>query len=251
MESREEAEINESAIEIESKIRLRSEARKSRTNAFKYLAFSTLLLFGSVFQLKFSHIVVGFIALMMIGASAAVAFISDQKLKELTRQIIACDEVYALGALIELSEEAPWNDRSIKEALIRLLPMLTSKHINLLSVTQKETLYLKLLGSDARLVTAILKGLEQIGGSSSISVVQKLSIGKWSAEENMEVRETARRSLLKIQERVKQQSASKTLLRASSGPNEELLRASNSPTTSSKPNELLRPHEDSQNSRLI
>ncbi len=232
---------NNSSQSIETKIEARHKAREAQVVSLKFLGFSILVLFCSLAKNTMSAYVVGTIA-VCTGISAALSYAyQGREIRTATDQIIACDEVFALGALLELSDIDGGTDRSIKEAIINLLPKLQFKHINLLNSDQKELLHLKLIGKDTRMVIAILAGLEQIGGRSSHSFVHKLSIGKWSAEENHEVRESAKKGLIKIQARMKHGGSPKTLLRASAAPDSELLRSSSSSSDDINSNELLRP----------
>ncbi len=168
------------------------------------------------------------------------------------------NDLRAAPRLIEILE---YNDNSLKADAATLLekllpklqasdaPMFTPEHHAILNRVLAGKV--ALAGKDkalaltltAKLLTAILVALRQVGTESSLPVVTELAEGKGRAKQFPQLKEAAQECLPFLQSRVENQRQTQTLLRASDGnrtPADMLLRpALDSPSTTPA-DELLR-----------
>ncbi len=178
----------------------------------------------------------------LAGASATIA-LSDNG-KKLARQLVRFDDVRMVGVFAEVLEAADKQIVALAETkLTELLPRLQASDAHLLNPEQRSILNKSLIQAESGFVKAILKAYEQIGDSTAIPFVEKLTRGEGKAGGDAEVVAAANACLPFLIQRAKQQEQSQTLLRASEGnaaAPENLLRPANA-TIETQPDTLLRP----------
>ena len=157
------------------------------------------------------------------------------------------DAVRAIGSLaksLDLTEPSSRElRRVVTDALIRLLPRLTTNDSSMLSAEQRACLTRALEGTDEELAIAILHAFDQVGDSSSIPTVEWLAAGDGLASGDARVHEAAQACLAFLRYRAARVAASQTLLRPADEPGrftDTLLRPAAEPRTDA-PEQLLRP----------
>lgn len=145
-----------------------------------------------------------------------------------------------------------WSDRdAARAALLRLLPLVQFKHINLFAGDGRVRLHNLATDHDSRLQIAALKALEQVGDESSIAVVQEIV---WHPElypRFRKLQEAAESCLEYLKTHASRAENAQTLLRAShyTEHQDELLRPARD-ADDTPVNELLRPESKPDSERL-
>ena len=163
-------------------------------------------------------------------------------------------DVSAIGILLDAMVGCDGRQRQVvRDALVRLLPLLRQTDVHLLTIEHRRQLTQYLLPdapekADALFIAAILKGLEQVGGEPFIGVVDGLAQGR-GAGIHPRVRIAAEECLPNLRQLVDRRNASRELLRgAAETPYtqpEILLRAA-AMSGEARSDELLRPHINGQ-----
>jgi hypothetical protein len=183
-----------------------------------------------------------------VGGLAGWAMMGTKRHKEAAKHLAELGDARSVGPLAEtLSIPDPQLRSIVEGALIRLLPQMRADQADLLNAEQRACLYRVMNGKNPELTIAILKGLEQIGDEKALPIVQKLAEREVKPEDNLthttdsvsgtvqpsllrkielelfgdkirsgsRIREAARECLPYLQERIAQERARETLLRAS------------------------------------
>ena len=134
-----------------------------------------------------------------------------------------------------------------RKGLITLLPKMHIEHANLLTEAHRTLLYRYLQKDDSDLQVAILKALEQVGGESSLSAVQRI-LDDPKHYKSLQLQEAAAECLTYLQIHIGKVQNAQTLLRASqyTEHQDELLRPAYH-TDDTPSNELLRPKSKPSN----
>ncbi|MCW3055439.1 MAG: hypothetical protein JWN14_4609, partial [Chthonomonadales bacterium] len=156
-------------------------------------------------------------------------------------------------AVGQLAEALSWPDQDLQyeaaSALTVLLPMLKANDASLLSAAQRECLHHELTLPNARtqseLMVAILQAFQQVGDNAAIPYVESLAVSKPRTPQEQKVVQEAQECLPYLRLCASNNSASHSLLRASSFTDtatDNLLRPSwDNPET--RPEQLLRPSD--------
>ena len=160
-----------------------------------------------------------------------------------------------INAVGLLSEALAWPEQDLQyesaSALTVLLPLLKANHASLLSAPQRECLHQVLALRNARtqsdLMVAILKAFQQVGDTAAIPYVEQLANASPRSQQERKVVLEAQECLPYLRLCAGNNTASHSLLRASSmsdtAASDNLLRpARERPET--RPEQLLRPSED-------
>ena len=183
--------------------------------------------------------------LLMLGCGYFSTLARKERAR-LSRTLAQCDDVRAVGPLIEALFLRNRNvTAEAAEALKRLLPRLQAEDADLLTEGQCAylRLYLAFRGEDPDLVLAIVKAYEQIGRNDDLLFVQKLAAGKGKAGKDRRVQEAAQAYLDYVRKQEELRQAPQVLLRASGSADvstETLLRAAEG-APDAAPDQLLRP----------
>ena len=216
--------------------------RKTRnaTLTFSLLVVGTLILGFATHNSTIFSMFVAFTGI--IGAASKMKSSQTQGAKLLAQR----DDVRAVGVL---TEALHWSDAEIRAsaraALVRLLPRLIESDARYLTVAQRQLLLneLDLKQPSPDLPFAILKAMEQVGGTEALPTVTRVAAGDSRCASVPGMKEAARACLPSLEARASRAKVGMTLLRpsdANSVSPETLLRPA--PTTSEEPaNELLRP----------
>lgn len=131
-------------------------------------------------------------------------------------QLARRDDVRVVGPLAEALRSWDGEAQQIaEEALIRLLPRLRAEHDVLLTHEQRKNLHRALRGKNEELALAILKSLKWIGDSESLICVTRIVYERSRSGVDSRLQELAIDSLPALRDRVEEQKAVSTLLRAS------------------------------------
>jgi hypothetical protein len=159
-------------------------------------------------------------------------------------QLAARDDVRVIGPLAEALRSWDGESQRIAEdALVRLLPRLRAEHEPMIGPDARKSLYRALRGKNESLSLAIIKALRYIGDAEALITVSRMVYDKSRAGIESRVQNAAIALLPELQERVEEQNAVTTLLRASTPyrPAGEYLRAScppGIPLSTSRPAEM-------------
>lgn len=182
------------------------------------------------------------LALLVLGFTAATLGMAIWKHETYAETLTELDETdtQAVGALIEaLNYSNIYREAEAK--LVALLPHLRPEDAVLLTEAHYTGLYQALSGSNAALILAILKALEQIGTSEAIPYVETLageipeaarydlrivlhgsrachSEAIRPESDNQRIREAAQACLSVLRQRAAQERAAQTLLRPANAP---------------------------------
>ena len=135
-----------------------------------------------------------------------------------------------VGTLLDMLELEKLG-MEVRSPLLQLLPSLHSEDAGLLNEGQHARLHQVLMGRDVSLTVATLKALEQVGDTKALPFVQRLLAGGGHGTTSEQVREAAHHCWPRLQERIAQEDANRTLLRptqAENMPDGTLLRAAHS-----------------------
>jgi len=131
-------------------------------------------------------------------------------------QLAQRDDIRVVGPLAEALRSWDSESQQIAEAaLIRLLPRLRAEHDVLLTPDQRKILHRALRGKNEPLAMAILRALKHIGDSESLICVTRMVYERSRSGIDSRLQEAAIESLPLLRERVEEQKAVATLLRAS------------------------------------
>ncbi len=131
-------------------------------------------------------------------------------------QLAQRDDIRVVGPLADALRSWDGEAQKIAEAaLIRLLPRLRAEHDILLSPDQRKSLHRSLRGKNEALALAILKALKHIGDAESLVCVTRMVYERSRSGIDSRLQEAAIESLPALRERVEEQKAVATLLRAS------------------------------------
>jgi hypothetical protein len=131
-------------------------------------------------------------------------------------QLAQRDDIRVVGPLAEALRSWDGEAQAIAEAaLIRLLPRLRAEHDVLLTPDQRKNLHRALRGKNESLSLAILKALRHIGDAESLICVTRMVYERSRSGIDSRLQEAAIDLLPELRERVEEQRAVATLLRAS------------------------------------
>jgi hypothetical protein len=142
------------------------------------------------------------------------------------------DDVRIVGPLAEALHFGHRPTRLAAErALVRLLPLLTAEHRDLLTGKQRADLYRASSGKNTNLTLAILPALKHIGDAAAIPYVEHVAAWTGDSEQIVRARALAQECLALLRERAEEERNPKILVRAADAPRtgtESLLRAAGS-----------------------
>ena len=131
-------------------------------------------------------------------------------------QLAQRDDVRVVGPLAEALRSWDGEAQQIaEEALIRLLPRLRPIHDILLTPDQRKNLHRALRGKNELLAIAVLKALRYIGDSESLICVTRIVYERSRSGVDSRLQDAAIACLPDLRDRVEDQKAVSTLLRAS------------------------------------
>lgn len=200
---------------------LRAEAEKKKKQKVQIMvviaSLAAFFLILSIFTKGSFH----FYFYNFFGVFAGLTAMSKNQKKAISA-ISEIDDKRAVGpmcSLINLNSKT--GERVIVEAfMIRMLPKLISSDAHLISSDQLNSLhdYIKSQGNkqNERCVLAILEALKQIGGSTSVPVVNALISGKGTGRKSAAIRAAATECLPYLLQNVDKNDTARTLLRGSS-----------------------------------
>ncbi|HLV81243.1 MAG TPA: hypothetical protein VKT32_13230 [Chthonomonadaceae bacterium] len=138
-----------------------------------------------------------------------------QAQKRATGRLAAFQDVRAIGPLAEALELGDRNLRALaEESLIPLLKRIQASDSLYVNRVQRACLHRALQRKNTELSLAALKAFEQIGTGRDLPWVEKLAEGKGRARKDSRLRAGAQECLVFLKQRVEQNHAGKTLLRA-------------------------------------
>jgi hypothetical protein len=233
---------------------IRRERRITLITRWFLLVITSLYLFWAYYDLVYLHKPMSAVVIGWFKSSAFLFWgflgnsLSTKAVKSATRILAERNDLCVLPILIEARQYINLN-KIADTALIRLLPRLQVSDGSLLSDKHWDILYSVLRGkskwsvnSDAvGLAPAILQAIAQTGNTQALPIVRSLAEGRGGWKEPA-VRQAAQECLLQLQDRVEQERAMSTLLRAAEAPatsSDTLLRPANS-YSAEAPQQLLR-----------
>ena len=229
--------------------RVRSAIRLGVTGAILVTLVNTVAVavaaqLGTEFPLA---ITVGMMTLyvLLLLAGVILPLRSGARRNSLRELLVRCDDVRVVGPLTEMLASSDSETRRMSAAMLtELLPRLQSTGARLLDAEQ-----IALLGDvlrngareDHELAVAIVRAFAQVGDSSVLPLVERIADSPAHTRRRRRLKAEAEACLPFLQAHVRQEQASRTLLRASapgSGGPDTLLRPAGS--ANSDPGQLLR-----------
>jgi hypothetical protein len=220
---------------------LRREVRALR-NRGRMTIWGAIVLSQIIIVLMSQTPIQPYILRVVNSALPLVAYLLYRHIKQRGRDMIAIvarhDDVRAIAPLIEVAHTVDRETgRYAEHRLAKLLTQLKASDAGLLNDHHRRQLDRMLQnGKDPDLTIAILNAYEQIGDKSSLSVVERLAVGRGRGRRDRRIREAAMGCLPYLRARAQAERDAQTLLRPASGPGE------------ADPAVLLRPAEPGRSS---